>query len=53
MIRSSTSKNLKQTILNVVLGIVVQCYGIGLPSEAKKVSSLYQFKCSMPTITRD
>ncbi len=21
-----------------------------LPSEAKKVSSLYQFKCSMPTI---
>ncbi len=24
-----------------------------LPSEAKKASSLYQFKCSMPTISRD
>ena len=41
----------EQTILNEVLSIVVLCcMWNSFPSEAKNASSLYQCKCSMPTI---
>jgi hypothetical protein len=41
----------KQTILNEVLSIVVQCCGIVFLLRRKMhPRRLYQFKCSMPTI---